>query len=85
MTRSDLVQALAERFGQLGQRDAEMAVKTILSAIAQALVDGQSPARAGRCRGRRFPLKFRLSAPVRVQECGGWQARYNLAHHWGQA
>ncbi|BAO81279.1 bacterial nucleoid DNA-binding protein [Serpentinimonas raichei] len=41
MTRSDLVQALAERFGQLGQRDAELAVKTILSAIAQALVKGQ--------------------------------------------
>ena len=41
MTRSDLVQALAERFAQLGHRDAELAVKTILSAIAQALAQGQ--------------------------------------------
>lgn len=41
MTRSDLVQALAERFAQLGQHDAELAVKTILSAIAQALAQGQ--------------------------------------------
>lgn len=41
MTRSDLVDALAERFGQLGQRDAELAVKTILEAIGDALVKGQ--------------------------------------------
>lgn len=41
MTRSDLVIALAERFGQLGQRDAESAVKAILEALSQALVDGQ--------------------------------------------
>lgn len=41
MTRSDLVEALAERFGQLGQRDAELAVKAILEAISEALIDGQ--------------------------------------------
>ncbi|WP_180681983.1 integration host factor subunit beta [Tepidicella baoligensis] len=41
MTRSDLVDALAERFGQLGQRDAELAVKAILEAIGDALVAGQ--------------------------------------------
>ena len=41
MTRSDLVLTLSERFGQLSQRDAEMAVKAILDTIAQALEDGQ--------------------------------------------
>ena len=33
MTRSDLVELLAERFGQLTQRDADAAVKTILDAM----------------------------------------------------
>ena len=37
MTRSDLVAKLAERFGQLTQRDAEFAVKTILDAMSEAL------------------------------------------------
>ena len=41
MTRSDLVEALAARFPQLGQRDAELAVKAILEAMADALVKGQ--------------------------------------------
>ncbi len=41
MTRSDLVEALAERFGQLTQRDAEFAVKTILDAMGDALVQSQ--------------------------------------------
>ena len=40
MTRSDLVGALAERFGQLTQRDAEFAVKTILDAMSDALARG---------------------------------------------
>lgn len=40
MTRSDLVEELAARFGQLTQRDAEYAVKTILDAIGDALVRG---------------------------------------------
>lgn len=40
MTRSDLVIALSERFGQLNQRDAEMAVKAILDTIAKALEEG---------------------------------------------
>ena len=40
MTRSDLVEALAERFGQLTQRDAEFAVKSILDAMSEALVNG---------------------------------------------
>lgn len=40
MTRSDLVARLAERFGQLTQRDAEFAVKTILDAMSEALAKG---------------------------------------------
>ena len=41
MTRSDLIEELAERFHQLTQRDAEQAVKTILEAIEDSLVRGQ--------------------------------------------
>jgi len=41
MTRSDLVDALATRFAQLGQRDAELVVKAILESMADALVRGQ--------------------------------------------
>ena len=37
MTRSDLVALLAERFGQLTQRDTEFAVKTILDGMSEAL------------------------------------------------
>jgi integration host factor subunit beta len=40
MTRSDLVEELANRFKQLTQRDAEQAVKTILDALSQALAQG---------------------------------------------
>ncbi len=40
MTRSDLVEELANRFGQLTQRDAEYAVKAILDAMGEALVRG---------------------------------------------
>jgi len=40
MTRSDLVTKLADRFGQLTQRDAEFAVKTILDAMSDALARG---------------------------------------------
>jgi len=40
MTRSDLVEDLAARFGQLTHRDAEYAVKTILDAMGEALVRG---------------------------------------------
>ena len=40
MTRSDLVELLAERFGQLTHKDADAAVKTILDAMADALVRG---------------------------------------------
>ena len=40
MTRSDLVEELANRFGQLTHRDAEFAVKAILDAVGDALVRG---------------------------------------------
>lgn len=40
MTRSDLVEELAARFVQLTQRDAELAVKTILDAMSEALARG---------------------------------------------
>jgi integration host factor subunit beta len=40
MTRSDLVAALAERFGQLTNRDTEFAVKTMLDAMSDALSRG---------------------------------------------
>ena len=40
MTRSELTAALAQRFPQLVQKDAEMAVAEILGAIAVALAAG---------------------------------------------
>lgn len=40
MTRSDLVEELAARFTQLAHRDAELAVKTVLDAMSEALVRG---------------------------------------------
>ncbi len=40
MTRSDLVEALAEKFPQLTQRDADMAVKAILDAMSESLIKG---------------------------------------------
>ncbi len=40
MTRSDFVEALAARFGQLTHRDAEHAVKTLLDAMSEALSRG---------------------------------------------
>ena len=40
MTRSDLVEELAARFGQLTHRDAEFAVKAILDAMNDAMVRG---------------------------------------------
>ncbi|MBY0464439.1 MAG: integration host factor subunit beta [Burkholderiales bacterium] len=40
MTRSDLVEALAEKFPQLTQRDADLAVKTILDAMSESLIKG---------------------------------------------
>ena len=40
MTRSDLVNLLAARFGQLTHRDAEFAVKTMLDTMTEALGRG---------------------------------------------
>ena len=40
MTKSDLIAELAERFPQLGAKDAEMSVKMILDAMTEALSRG---------------------------------------------
>ena len=40
MTRSDLVEELAARFTQLTHRDAELAVKSMLDAMTEAMVKG---------------------------------------------
>ena len=40
MTRSDLVEELAARFGHLTQRDAELAVKTLLDVMSDSLALG---------------------------------------------
>ena len=40
MTRSDLIAKLAERYPQLVAKDAELAVKVILDAMASALARG---------------------------------------------
>ena len=41
MTRSDLIAKLAERYPQLLARDAELAVKVILDAMAENLMRGE--------------------------------------------
>lgn len=40
MTKSELIERLAERFPQLVAKDAELSVKVILDAMAEALVSG---------------------------------------------
>lgn len=40
MTRSELIDALARRFSQLSDKDAELSVKVLLDAMKQALADG---------------------------------------------
>lgn len=40
MTRSELIEALADRFGQLTQHDAELAVRAILDAMGESLIKG---------------------------------------------
>jgi integration host factor subunit beta len=40
MTRSDLVELLAARFGQLTHHDADAAVKALLDAMSEALMQG---------------------------------------------
>ena len=41
MTKSELINRLAERYSQLVAKDAEFAVKTILDAMTNALASGQ--------------------------------------------
>ncbi|MFZ2628322.1 MAG: integration host factor subunit beta [Rugosibacter sp.] len=40
MTKSELINRLAERFPQLGVKDADFAVKVLLDALSDALVSG---------------------------------------------
>ena len=40
MTKSDLIDNLATRFSQLQSKDADLAIKTILEAMAEALSNG---------------------------------------------
>lgn len=40
MTKSELINRLAERFPQLGVKDADFAVKVLLDALSAALVSG---------------------------------------------
>lgn len=40
MTRSELIQAIAERFPQLNKTDCDVAVKEIMEAIGNALANG---------------------------------------------
>ena len=41
MTKSDLINRLAEKHNQLPVKDAEMAVKMVLDVMASSLADGQ--------------------------------------------
>ena len=41
MTKSELIAILASRYPQLAARDTDIAVKTVLDAMTQALVNGQ--------------------------------------------
>ncbi|MGO3892055.1 MAG: integration host factor subunit beta [Paenalcaligenes sp.] len=41
MTKSELITLLANRYPQLAQRDMDLAVKTMLDAMTQALASGQ--------------------------------------------
>jgi integration host factor subunit beta len=41
MTKSELINRLAERFPQLGAKDAEFVVKVLLDALSAALVRGE--------------------------------------------
>jgi integration host factor subunit beta len=40
MTKSELINQLAERFPQLGEKDVDFAVKVLLEALSDALVGG---------------------------------------------
>ena len=41
MTRTELIEALAEQQNQLGERDVELAVKTMLERMSDALAGGE--------------------------------------------
>ncbi|WP_265942121.1 integration host factor subunit beta [Dechloromonas sp. A34] len=67
MTRSELILLLAERFPQLVQKDAEMAVAEILGAIHAALVNGDRVEIRG---FGSFHLNYRSSRQARNPKTG---------------
>ena len=67
MTRSELITLLAERFPQLVQKDAEMAVTEILGAIHAALVHGDRVEIRG---FGSFSLNYRASRQARNPKTG---------------
>jgi integration host factor subunit beta len=67
MTRSELITLLTERFPQLVQKDAEMAVTEILGAIHAALVNGDRVEIRG---FGSFSLNYRASRQARNPKTG---------------
>jgi integration host factor subunit beta len=67
MTRSELITLLTERFPQLVQKDAEMAVTEILGAIHAALVHGDRVEIRG---FGSFSLNYRASRQARNPKTG---------------
>ena len=67
MTRSELITLLTERFPQLVQKDAEMAVAEILGAIHAALVHGDRVEIRG---FGSFSLNYRASRQARNPKTG---------------
>lgn len=74
MTRSDLVQALADHFPQMHQRDAEQVVKVLQDTMIEALAQGQRIEVRGfgsfsmNCRPARMGRNPRNGAAVPIPE-----------------
>lgn len=68
MTRSELIQIIADRFPQLNKTDCDVAVKEIMDAISEALANGNRESRMSMAyvlrvasvRGYRHPLGMAL-------------------------
>jgi len=67
VTKSELIAVLASRYDQLSVRDTDFAVKTILDAMTQALVNGQRIEVRG---FGSFSLSFRASRVGRNPRSG---------------
>ena len=79
MTRSDLVEALAERFGQLTHRDAEFAVKALLEAMSDSLARGHRI----ELRGFGSFVAQNLTVPEMSVDLTGIRQEGDLAYTWG--